>query len=81
MNKVIIENKNGRKKEFKLLLELVCENNRKYIVFTDERVLNDGSLHTIVTVLNSKNKVMKSKPTPNEMKYIEKFLLSLCSEV
>lgn len=81
MNKIIVENKNGRKKEFKLLLELVCEKNRKYIVFTDERVLNDGSLHTIVAVLNSKNKVMKTKPTPSEMKYIEKFLLSLCIEV
>lgn len=81
MNTIIVENKNGKKKEFKLLLELVCEKNRKYVVFTDERELNDGSLHTIVTVLNSKNKVMKSKPTHSEMRYIEKLLLSLCKEV
>ena len=77
---VIVENKNGKKKEFRLLLKMECEKGRKFVVFTDDRELNDGSLHTIVTVLNSKNKVMKSKPTIEEMKYIERFLLSLCKE-
>ena len=57
MNTITIENKYGRTKEFRVLFEFLCEKGKKYVVFTDERVLNDGSLHTLVVTLNSKNKV------------------------
>jgi len=80
MNTVLIENNVGRKKEFRLLFEFMCEKGRKYVVFTDDRYLNDGSLHTIVVALNSKNKVLKSRPTIEDMKYIERFMLSLSGE-
>ena len=78
MNTITIENKKGNTKEFRVLFEILCEKGNE--VFTDERVLNDGSLHTLVVTLNSKNKVMKTRPTIEDMKYIEKFLLSLCEE-
>lgn len=80
MNTITIENKHGKTKDFRVLFELLCEKGKKYVVFTDERVLNDGSLHTIVVTLNNKNKVMRTKPTIEDMKYIEKFLLSLSEE-
>ena len=80
MNTITIENKHGSTKDFRVLFELLCEKGKKYIVFTDERTLNDGSLHTIVVALNSKNKVMKKRPTIEDMRYIEKFLLSLSEE-
>lgn len=80
MNTITIENKKGNTKEFRVLFEILCEKGKKYVVFTDEKVLNDGSLHTLVVTLNSKNKVMKTRPTIEDMKYIEKFLLSLCEE-
>lgn len=80
MNTVLIENNSGRKKEFRLLFEFMCEKGRKYVVFTDDRYLNDGSLHTIVVALNSKNKILKSRPTIEDMKYIERFMLSLSGE-
>ncbi len=80
-NTVLVENKSGRKKEFRVLMKFECEKNRKYFVFTDERELNDGSLHIIVSATNNKNKVIKSKPTIEEMKYIEKFLLNFYKEI
>jgi len=80
MNTVLIENNSGKKKEFRLLFEFMCEKGRKYVVFTDDRYLNDGSLHTIVVALNSKNKILKSRPTIEDMKYIERFMLSLSGE-
>lgn len=80
MNTITIENRNGKTKEFRVLFEFLCEKGKKYVVFTDERMLNDGSLHTIVVTLNSKNKVMKTKPSIEDMRYIEKFLLSLSEE-
>ncbi len=80
MNTILVENNSGKKKEFRLLFELFCEKGRKYVVFTDDRYLNDGSLHTIVITLNNKNKVLKSRPTIEDMKYIEKFMLSLSGE-
>ena len=58
----------------------MCEKGRKYVVFTDDRYLNDGSLHTIVVALNNKNKVLKSRPTIEDMKYIERFMLSLSGD-
>ncbi len=79
-NMVLVENKSGRKKEFRALIKFMCEKNRRYIVFTDEKKLIDGSLHIIVSAVNSKNKVIKSKPTIEEMKYIEKFLLNFYKE-
>lgn len=80
-NTVIVENKNGKKKEFRVLLKFDCDKNKRYFVFTDDKTLNDGSLHTIVAAVNSKNKVLKSKPTIEEMKYIEKFLINLSKEM
>lgn len=80
-NTVTVENKNGKTKEFRVLLKFDCAKNKRYIVFTDDKKLNDGSLHTIVSVVNSKNKVLKTKPTIEEMKYIEKFLINLTKEI
>ncbi len=79
-NSILVENKSGRTKEFRLLLQIETEEDRKYVVFTDDKKFVDGSLHTMVSVLNKKNEVLKSKPTIEEMKYIEKFLVSLCKE-
>ena len=53
MNTITIENKHGKTKDFRVLFEFLCEKGKKYVVFTDERVLNDGSLHTLVVTLNS----------------------------
>ncbi len=80
MNTVTIENKSGRKKDFRVLFEFICEKGKRYVVFTDDRYLADGSLHTLVVTLNNKNKVLKTRPTIEDMKYIERFLLSLSEE-
>lgn len=79
-NTILVENKKGATKEFRLLLKIEGANNKKYYIYTDDKELIDGSLHTFVSVLGKTNRVLKSAPTTKEMKYIESLLMSLCRE-
>lgn len=81
-NYLVLKDQNGKKKSYRILMDIEDTNNGvNYVVYTDEARNDDGSTKAYVCtyVLSDKGNMTKLKPveTKEEYDFIDKILKSL----
>lgn len=81
-NYLTLKDKNGKKKEYRILLDIEdTTENVNYVIYTDDKKNKDGNVHAYAStyVLSEKGNMTKLKPVVNEdeFDFIEKILNSL----
>ena len=81
-NYLTLKDKNGKKKEYRILLDIEdTTNSVNYVIYTDDKKNSDGSTKAYAStyVLSEKGNMTKLKPVENEdeFNFIEKILESL----
>ena len=81
-NYITLKDKNGKKKEYRVLMKIEeTSNDVNYLVYTDDVLKSDGSLNAYVStyILSEKGNMTKFKDleTQEEYEFVEKILSSL----
>ncbi len=81
-NCLTLKDKNGKKKEYRILLDIEdTTKNVNYVIYTDDKKNTDGSTKAYAStyVLSEKGNMTRLKPVENEdeFDFIEKILKSL----
>ncbi len=80
-NYLTLKDKKGNKKEYRILLNIECDNNINYVIYTDDKKTKDGDIKAYASsyVLSDKGNMTKLKQVENkdELDFIEKILDSL----
>lgn len=81
-NYLTLKDSNGKKQEYRVLLDIEDTTNKKnYVIYTNDEKNSDGSIKTYAStyILNDKGNMTKLKPVEmkEEFDFIEKILNSL----
>ena len=80
-NYLTLKDKKGNKKEYRILLNIECDNDINYVIYTDDKKNKDGDIKAYASsyVISEKGNMTKLKQVENkdELDFIEKILDSL----
>ncbi len=80
-NYLTLKDKKGNKKEYRILLNIECDNDINFVIYTDDKKTKDGDITAYASsyVISEKGNMTKLKEVKNkdEIDFIKKILESL----